>query len=146
MTPQAYNHKGCKNLQAGPEKSSSKTFTKGKRDIILFLDDILESINDIQESVKSLSKEEVLDNKDKKDATMRRLEVIGEAVKNIPDSFRKKYPKISWRDIAGFRDVIIHAYFGVDFERVWMIVKDDIPKLKKEIEKILEKEKDLEDN
>jgi len=107
-----------------------------KRDLILFLDDILESINDIEESVKSLSKEEVLDNKDKKDATMRRLEVIGEAVKNIPTNFRKKYADIPWRDIAGFRDVITHAYFGVDFERVWEVVKKDLPELKKNILKI----------
>jgi hypothetical protein len=58
------------------------------------------------------------------------------AVKNIPESFRKKYSKIAWKDIAGFRDILSHAYFGLNLERVWNIIENDIPILKKEIEKI----------
>jgi len=64
------------------------------------------------------------------------LEIIGEAVKNIPNDFRSKYSKIPWRDIAGFRDIVTHAYFGIVTERIWRIIKGDLPTLKKEILKI----------
>ena len=64
---------------------------------------------------------------------MRCLEVIGEATKNIPNSFRKKYPEIPWKKIAGFRDVLIHEYFGVKIDRVWNVIKKDLPDLKKKI-------------
>jgi uncharacterized protein with HEPN domain len=107
-----------------------------KRDINLFLYDIIEAINDILESVKSLSKEEFLDNKDVKDANIRRLEIIGEAVKNIPISFREKYPDTPWNKIAGTRDIITHGYFIIDLDAVWKVIKKDLPKLKKQIKKI----------
>ncbi len=66
---------------------------------------------------------------------------MGEAVKNIPEEFRVKYPNILWRNIAGMRDKVIHAYFGVNIRRIWEVVKKDVPLLKPEFEKIL---KDLE--
>ncbi len=69
---------------------------------------------------------------------MRRLEIIGEAVKNVPEDFRTKYPDIPWRQIAGMRDVLIHAYFGVNLRRVWKVIKEEIPELKLKILKILE--------
>ena len=68
------------------------------------------------------------------------MEVIGEAVKNLPASFKKKYPKIAWREIAGMRDILIHEYFGVNINVVWSTVKKDIPKFKKEIEELVERE------
>lgn len=68
---------------------------------------------------------------------MRRLEIIGGAVKNIPEDFRTKYPDIPWRQIVGMRDVLIHAYFGVNLRRVWKVIKEDIPELKLKILKIL---------
>ena len=70
-------------------------------------------------------------------AIIRQLEIIGEATKNIPNTFRNKHPHITWRDIAGFRDVLTHAYFGVNLEKVWEIIKTDLPKLKKDMEKII---------
>jgi len=109
-----------------------------KRDIKLFLEDIIEQIELIENSVKRKAK--LLKNKDIQDATVRRLEIIGEAAKNIPNSFREKYPKVEWKEIAGTRDIMSHAYFKVELDIVWDIIKNDLPKLKKQIQEILEKE------
>jgi uncharacterized protein with HEPN domain len=107
-----------------------------KRDLELFIEDILENVNLIQDSIKGLSVKQFESNRLIIDATLRRLEIIGEAVKNIPDSFREKYPNIPWKKIAGFRDILSHSYFGVNMDRVWNIVEMDLPSFKKEIEKI----------
>jgi uncharacterized protein with HEPN domain len=111
-----------------------------KRDMTLFIEDILECISLIEKSFKDLNKEDFKEDRDIQDATIRRIEVIGEAVKNIPENFRKKYPKIEWKKIAGLRDILIHAYFGINLERVWDIVKYDLPELKREIKFILKSE------
>ncbi|WP_456370593.1 HepT-like ribonuclease domain-containing protein [Thermodesulfatator atlanticus] len=73
-------------------------------------------------------------------AFVRSLEVIGEAVKNLPEEFRKKHSAIPWKEIAGMRDKLIHEYFGVDYEVVWETVKRDIPVLRVQVEEILAKE------
>ena len=107
-----------------------------KRDIGLFIEDILSSIKNIEEFSKNLDKEKFSKDNLRQSAIVRQLEIIGEAVKNIPNSFRKRYQKIPWKDIAGFRDILSHAYFGVNLDRVWNIIEIDLPKLKEEIEKI----------
>ncbi len=73
------------------------------------------------------------------DAVMRRLEIIGEAVKHLPDEMKDKYPNIPWKNIAGMRDVLIHEYAGVQIERVWRTAKDDLPPLKQVILKSIGK-------
>lgn len=70
-------------------------------------------------------------------AVVRSLEVIGEAVKNLPDDIRKKHEEVDWGGVAGLRDVIVHEYFDLDLERIWKIVMEDLPGLKKQVEKIL---------
>ncbi len=70
---------------------------------------------------------------------VRNLEIVGEAVKNIPEAIKNKKPEIEWQKIAGLRDILIHAYFGIDVDIVWNIVKNKIPKLKKEILEVLSK-------
>ena len=107
-----------------------------KRDVNLFIQDILENIKDIESFSKGLTKKEFAANKLKQNAIIRSLEVIGEAVKNIPDSFRKEHPNIPWKDIAGFRDILSHVYFGVNIDRVWNIIEVDLSSFKREIEKI----------
>lgn len=107
------------------------------KDASVFLQHILESIAFIEEYSQGISEAKFLDNRQIQDAVVRRLEICGEAIKNIPKSFREKYPKIPWKEIAGMRDILIHEYFGVDFELTWKIVQKELPKLKIEISRIL---------
>jgi len=112
------------------------------KEAIVFLEYILESINNIESFSNKLSKEKFLKTRLKQSAIIREFEIVGEAVKNIDEAFRKKYPEIEWKKIAGLRDKLTHHYFGVNLERVWIIIKDDLPILKKEIEKILKEERE----
>ena len=98
---------------------------------------ILESIMLIQEYTRQVSKQEFLARTYLQDAVIRRLEVIGEAVKGLPSDFRDRHSDIPWQKIAGMRDVLIHEYFGVDLNLTWQTVKQDIPALKSKLEEIL---------
>jgi uncharacterized protein with HEPN domain len=71
------------------------------------------------------------------DAVLRNLEIIGEAVKHVPEETRQKYPQVKWRKIAGFRDVVAHNYFGVSDEIVWDVIENIIPDLLKQVREIL---------
>jgi len=70
-------------------------------------------------------------------AVIRAIEIIGEASKKVPKSLKEKYSHIPWREIAGMRDKVVHEYFGVDKKVVWHTVKNDLPNLKKQLDKIL---------
>ncbi len=109
-----------------------------KKDPKIFLKHILESIEAIESHARNISKENFLDNIKTQDAVVRRLEIIGEAAKNLPDSLKNKYSKIPWKKISSTRDILIHEYFGVNEKLVWRIVKNDIPKLKKQIARLLQ--------
>jgi uncharacterized protein with HEPN domain len=102
----------------------------------------LECIEKIEEYTKEIDKDEFFENTQIQDAVLRRLEIIGEAVKNIPNDFRDKYPEIPWKKIAGMRDIFIHGYFGVNLERTWKVVKEDIFDLRTKILKVRENLRD----
>jgi uncharacterized protein with HEPN domain len=77
------------------------------------------------------------------DAVLRRLEIIGEAVKNLDEDFKNRYPEIPWKKIAGLRDVLIHEYFGVSLKRIWRVIKIDLVDLKFKISRIWEEIRDF---
>jgi len=111
-----------------------------KRNMKLYLQDICESTLAIEEYIQNLAEDEFYSNRQVQDAIIRRLEIIGEAVKNVDDDFRNKYPQIPWKKIAGMRDIIAHEYFGVKLERVWDVVRKDLPHIKQQMLLIMEKE------
>jgi uncharacterized protein with HEPN domain len=109
-----------------------------KRDNSLYLNEILEQVGLIQNSFSNRSKEDLGRDLELRDATIRRIEIIGEAVKQVPKEIKLKYPNVEWKSIAGARDNIIHRYFNVDLEIIWNIVNLKIPELRKQIEEIIE--------
>lgn len=104
-----------------------------QRNSTVYLDDILESIAKIKEYTQAVSEEEFYRDTKIQDSIIRRLEIMGEAVKNIPEDVKRLNPRIPWREIAGMRDFLIHDYFGVNLERVWEVVEKDLRKLEDQI-------------
>ena len=102
-----------------------------------FICDIIEACRRIERYTQGLSYEDFLENPEKQDAVIRNIEIIGEAVKCISDGLKKRYSSTNWRKIAGMRDKLIHHYFGIDIEIVWIVAKEEIPKLLDEMKKIL---------
>lgn len=106
----------------------------------LFVEDILESIEKIENYVRNMKFTEFENDTLKIDAVVRNLEIIGEATKNIPEDMKSKYQNINWKGMIGLRNRIIHDYFGVDLEIIWVIIQNELPKLKEQIKEILKKE------
>jgi uncharacterized protein with HEPN domain len=109
-----------------------------KRDISLYVKDIADAMDKAERFIGSMSYEEFLLDERTNYAVIKCIEIIGEAVKQIPKSLRRKYIEIPWKDMAGMRDKVIHIYFGVKMDQVWLSVKEDIPRLKPQIRQVLE--------
>jgi uncharacterized protein with HEPN domain len=116
-----------------------------ERDYLLFLEDILEAIVKIEDYTENMDQKAFFHSTLTQDAVIRNFEVIGEAVKNVPKRVRQKYPQVEWSEAAGFRDVLIHNYFGIDVESLWDTIRNNIPLLKEHMIDVLrlEKEKSL---
>ena len=111
---------------------------KKRREIRDYLNDILTAIKDIRRFTKGVSYDEIMEDKKTLYAVIRCLEILGESVKNIPESIRGKYPEIPWQEIAGMRDKLIHEYFGVDMDIIWDTLReDDLTLLKNAVTKII---------
>ena len=104
----------------------------------IFLTHILESVEQIERTTQKLDVGSFRADREKQNAVVREYEIIGEAMKNIPAKFRKKYPQIPWQKAIGMRNKLIHEYFGVDLDLIWQTTKKDLPKLKSQIKAILD--------
>jgi uncharacterized protein with HEPN domain len=103
----------------------------------IYLRHILDAVADIEKFINGVSEEDFSKNREKQYAILRALEIIGEASKNLSDELKAKCPDIDWKNIAGMRDKLIHAYFGVNLPLVWGTVKNDLPQLKKQTQNLL---------
>jgi uncharacterized protein with HEPN domain len=109
------------------------------RDYIDYLQDIVDSIDDIGDFIKGMSFEDFSHDKKTTNAVLRSIEVMGEAAKNVPEEIREQYPQIPWKKMSGMRDKLIHEYHGVDLETVWKTLREDIPPLKEQVKDIIKK-------
>lgn len=102
----------------------------------LYINDIKWCIKKIGKYTKEISQKVFGSDEKTIDAVIRNLEIIGEAVNQLPKSFKDNYPDIPWRKIIGMRNKVTHEYFGVDWDILWSTIQDRIPELKKQINKI----------
>jgi len=108
-----------------------------ERNYVMYIEDIINCIEKIERYVGELSYQNFVKNSLVFDATIRNLEVIGEASKNISEEIINQYPEVPWKSMIGLRNILIHEYFGIDPEIIWEIIKTDLPKTKPFILQIL---------
>lgn len=116
-----------------------------KKDPIVLLEDILDSINQIYKYVSGLNFDKFENNRLVIDAVVRNLEIIGEAAKLLPEDFKGKHENIPWVKIIATRNKVIHEYGSVNIEIVWGIVEKELPKIKAELSEVLFKFKQSQD-
>jgi len=107
-----------------------------KRDYKLFIQDIIDSINQIQEYLKNVTEETFMKDIQLQDAVIRRIEIIGEASKNIPRVVKQANKDIPWIKISNYRDFITHSYFTTSMQRIWAVAKKETQKLKESFQRI----------
>ena len=110
-----------------------------KKDFRVYLDDIIESSSLIANYISGKNKEQFDNDSEMQDAVIRRLEVIGEAIKRLPMKFREQHSEIEWKSATGMRDILIHHYDEVETKQIWLTVTEILPPFKIQIEKLLQK-------
>lgn len=108
------------------------------KDYKILVEHILESIGQIEKYTDNIFEDDFIESMQIQDSVIRRLEIIGEAIENFPKEIKTEHSDIQWNEISGMRNFLIHEYFGVDAYLVWETVENDIPKLKKQMKKIIE--------
>lgn len=108
-----------------------------KKEYSIYIEDMLESIEHISNYLEDKSEVQFSQNLELQDAIVRRLGIIGEAATRLTADIRKKAPNIPWKSVIGLRNIVIHEYAKISLNKVWDVVKNDLPSLKKELEKLL---------
>ncbi|MBC8048045.1 MAG: DUF86 domain-containing protein [Fimbriimonadaceae bacterium] len=114
---------------------------KENRNCLLYIEDIGLSIQSILSFTGSITYEDFLNDTKTRLATERAFEIIGEAVKNIPQNIKDKYPQIPWAAMNRFRNIAIQEYFGLDYEIIWDIIQNKLPQNLRDIQFIISAEK-----
>mgnify|MGYP006157274319 CR=1 FL=1 len=97
---------------------------------------IIDAIDEIEEYIKGVDFTEFEGNSMRRLATVKQLEIIGEAVTRVSEELIGMFPNVEWRKIKGRRNILVHEYFGIDTELIWQIVQEDLPIFKSEIQKV----------
>lgn len=112
-----------------------------KREFIIYLEDMLLSMERIEEYTKGMNFQQFKMNYLVVDAVVRNFEIIGEASNKIPKQIQEKYPEIPWSKMYGLRNLIAHEYFGIDYEMIWEISKNNLPGNRNNLAEIILAEK-----
>ena len=107
------------------------------RSYLEYLYDIYSSIREVFDFVGEMNYQEFAEDRKTINAVLRSLEVVGEAAKHVPDKLKYRYPNIPWKRMCGMRDKLIHEYHGVDYEMVWLVIREDLVSLEKGIDAII---------
>jgi len=111
---------------------------KDKEQFLDYLEDIIDAMEKGEKFTHNMKFNDFKNDDKTVFAVIRALEIIGEATKKIPKFFRKKYPKIPWKKMAGMRDKMIHDYFGVDLKVIWKTIKNEVPTVKPYLKEVVE--------
>lgn len=107
------------------------------RDELVYLRHILDAINTVEEYLQGVTESRFNDTRLLQDGVIRQIEIVGEAARHISKDIRRTYSEVPWQDVTGMRDKLIHDYFGVDIEKVWLTAQEDLPVLKQQVTDIL---------
>lgn len=114
--------------------------SKVGRNYLMYIEDILMAIKKIEKYTRNLNFEVLSSDEMIIDAVIRNFEVIGEASAKIPNNIKERYPDVEWKEAIGFRNILIHDYFGVDVEAVWDTIQKNLPGFKKKIMNVVKSE------